>query len=167
MGHQGWYNKCINNEYNKYKEINIFMANNNISCENEINKGVGYISLNVITGLENIPLPYAYVTIYVEKNDDTEIPIMRLTTTLNPILVQLPVAHSPGTYVRGPEYCFSYYNIRVDALGYYPTRILNIRMFPEIKTNFNINMISVAVENPKQNYENVIVLPPHTKDIMK
>lgn len=153
--------------YNKYKEKNIFRANNYNRCENEINKGVGYINVNVITGLENIPLPYAYVTIYVKTNDNKEIAIMRLTTTLNPILVQLPVAHSPGTYVMGPEYCFSYYNIRIDAVGYYPTRILNIRMFPEITTDFNINMIPVAVEDPKQNYENVIVLPPHTKDIIK
>jgi len=145
-----------------YNAGNQYYTNKIFMCKSEPNTGVGYINLNVITGLENAPLPQANVTIYVRQGSDKEIPIMWITTTLNSILVQLPVSYSPETLIKGPEYAFSNYNIKVAAEGYYTTRIINIRMFPEITTDFNINMIPVIRENP--NHEQIIVLPPHPRD---
>ena len=148
--------------YNICNHTNQYYAQNIDLCE--INTDVGYLNLLIITGLENIPLPQAFVTIYAKTSGNNQIPIMRLVSRINPILVQLPVAHYSGTYIKGPEYCFTYYDIYVTTTGYYPTRILNIRMFPEITTNFNISMIPVAEENPS--YEHKIELPPHERDII-
>nr|WP_312577549.1 hypothetical protein [Sedimentibacter sp.] len=131
-----------------------------------ITNKVGYLNIYVFTGKEQIPIANATVTVYVRKGDDLEIPIMRFITSTNPILIQIPVAYSPDTLIVGPEYSFSTYNLRVEASGYYITRILNIRMFPGIVTDFNVSMIPTTESSLAGSGEQIINIPPHPRDII-
>ena len=141
--------------YKEKKQNEIYMN------QNAANQAVGYIILNVITGLNNIPLPNAQVIIYVRTDENTNIPVMNVLSTLNPILIQLPVAYSPipETITGETENDYSIYDMIIYAEGYYTTRILNIRMYPEVRTDFNINMIPLIREKPVPNIEQIF-LPP-------
>ena len=163
----------MNNLYMK-EYGNVYFARNKYPYQNvhmnelEINTKIGFINLFIITGSEQNPLSDAAITVYVNQGE-TEIPIMYLYSTINPILLPLPVAYSknPYTLIRGPEYYFSTYSLRVDAIGYYSTRILNIRMFDNITTDFNISMIPVAQRNETLNREEIIYIPPHPRDFVE
>jgi len=117
-----------------------------MSLNTTIEHQVGYLNLFVVSAIDNTPLPNATVTIYVRDVRNIDIPIMMIVTTLNPILVQLPVAHSPGTIIEGPENGYSIYDIKTEAVGYYISRIYDIRVFNGISSNFNISMIPISVE---------------------
>jgi len=144
---------------------NIYPCHNVHNTEVEINTKIGFINLYVITGRVQNPLPDAAITVFVNQGE-TEIPIMYLYSLFNPILLPLPVAYSknPYTLIRGPEYYFSTYNLRVDAIGYYSTHILNIRMFEGITTDFNISMIPAAQSEDIFTREEIINIPAHPRD---
>ncbi len=131
-----------------------------------ITNKVGYLNIFVFTGKEQTPISNATVTVSVRKGETLEIPIMRFITSTNPILVQIPIAYSPDTLIMGPEYAFSTYNLRVEAAGYYITRILNIRMFPGIVTDFNIGLIPTTESSLAGSGEQIINIPPHPRDVI-
>jgi len=149
-----------------YPERNIYSSQNVHISEIGTVKEFGFINLMIITGSEQTPLSNAAITVYVNQGGNFETPIMYLYSTLNPILIPLPVSltNIPDTLIRGPEYYYSTYNLRVDAIGYYSTRILNIRLFPGITTDFNVSMIPIAQSGDISNHEQIINIPPHPRD---
>lgn len=165
-----------NNYTNKSRDLYVSKCENNNSTkkvlpDENIVKGiegitnkVGYLNIYVYAERERQPLSNATVTIYVRKGENVEIPIIAFITSTNPILVQIPVAYSQDTLIMGPEYPFSTYNLRVEAIGYYVTRILNIRMFPGIVTDFNVGMIRTTESSLAVMGEKIIEIPPHPRD---
>jgi len=153
---------------NLYPIRNIYPYQNVHMSEIEINTKIGFINLLIISGSEQNPLPDAAITVFVNQGEN-EIPIMYLYSAFNPILLPLPVAYSkdPYTLIKGPEYYFSSYSLKVDAIGFYSTRILNIRMFEGVTTDFNISMIPVAQGEDELIREEIINIPPHPRDIVE
>jgi Fe2+ transport system protein B len=113
---------------------------------------------------ENIP--YATITAYVTDEARRDIPIMHLVTTLNPVRIELPIAHELGTKIQGPEYVFSTYNISVDIFGYFTNIIYNNRLFPGVTTDFVIEMVPITVPQPVPIIEERLDIPPHPRDIV-
>lgn len=126
----------------------------------------GFLRLNIINQENKTPISNATITIYVTQGKERDIPIMHLITTLNPFRIELPIAYDLGVQIVGPAYDFSTYNVRVDSFGYYATNIYNIRLFPDITTNFDVNMLSVSQIVVEPSIEERIDIPPHPKDVV-
>lgn len=162
------YGKSFYDYLIKYGELNSLKSLCNVQRTNERRSiapfDMGYVNIFIYTGEDYRPLNNAIVTVYVRRNPEIELPILRMITTINPILIQLPIAYNPETLIRGPEYFFSTYNISIDADGYYPVKILNVRMFPRVSTSFYVKMTEISDDKYESKYENVIYIPPHPRD---
>lgn len=90
---------------------------------------------------------------------------MTLITATNPATIELPVAHSLGTLIRGPEYFFTTYNLTIRAQGYSPVTVLNIRVFPGITENLDIILYDVPPRSETIT-EKIIDIPPHSRDAL-
>lgn len=124
----------------------------------------GFILLNIVNQVDRTPVPNATITIYVTDGVQGDIPVMHLITTINPIRIVLPMANDLGTLIIGPEYNFSTYNLRVDAFGYFSRVIYNIRLFPGITTDFEIELVPVRQIEAQPLIEERINIPPHPRD---
>lgn len=126
----------------------------------------GLISLNIVNQVGKTPVNNATITVYVTDGMNRDIPIMHLITTINPVRIVLPMAYELGTQIVGPEYNFSTYNIRVDAFGYFANNVYNIRLFPNITTNFDIEMIPIRQLEAQPLIEERVDIPPHPRDVV-
>ena len=126
----------------------------------------GFIRLIIVDRSTGELLPNSGVTIYVTDGEQRDIPILHLVTIINPIRLELPVACRIGTHLRGPEYDFSTYNLRVDVFGYFANVLYNIRLFPNVTTDFRIEMIPITQVRLDPTYEERIQIPPHPRDVM-
>lgn len=150
---------CYNNYKNKISNYNVFIN------EVPVNQDVGYIQLYVFRERGRVPIPNAEVTIYARQTALVGILIKTLETTVNPITIELPVAHPSGNLITGPEYRFTTYNMTITTDGYSPVSIVNIRIFPGITENFDINMIEV-IPGVLPIPEKIINIPPHPRDLI-
>ena len=128
-----------------------------------INQENGYIELFVFTERGRVPVEGALVTVYARRGPSDAIPIRTLRTESYPLTIELPVAHPVGALIRGPEYYFSTYNITIQAVGFSPVRILNIRIFPGITENIDVNLYEVS-SGVFPIPEIIIDIPPHPRD---
>jgi hypothetical protein len=62
------------------------------------------------------------------------------------------------------RYYFTTYNLRVQAINYYTVNVIDLRIFPNTTTRFQINMIPVAI-GPVEGPDTTIVIPPSPIDI--
>ncbi len=149
---------------NSYPYVSIYpMYNANILETQNLNN-TGFIRFNIVNQVDKKPLSNATITIYVTNGTNRDIPVMHLITTINPIRIELPMANDLGTLIAGPEYNFSTYNIRVDAFGYISGNIYNIRLFPNITSDFNIELFPVTQLRAQPLIEERIDIPPHPRD---
>jgi hypothetical protein len=146
------------NNYNNYNSVNI--ANQQVP----VNQEDGYVELFVFTERGQFPVPGALVTIYARQQDG-DVPIKRLTTQSYPVTIILPVANPFGSLIRGPEYYFTTYNMTIEAEGFSIVRVLNLRIFPRITENFDINLYQIP-EGSTLIPEKIIDIPPHPRDIV-
>ncbi len=144
--------------YNNLKPSNI-IASQVTPCT-----GTGYLELFVFTDRGTVPIEGAKVTIFAKKDEGNSAPLMTLYTETKPLVIELPVANPLGTLIQGPEYCFSTYNMLIEKDGYYSINVLNIRLFPGIKAQFNYNLNSVMPGVPYK--QETIAIPPHPRDIV-
>lgn len=136
-----------------YKAYNLLVKN----LEN-INES-GFIKVKVITELGDIPLDNSTVTVYALL--DELVPIETVTTDINgdaPIL-EIPVAYNPEIARMDPEYPYTDYNVRVFHENYYPVLIYGIQVFPNIITEFIVNMTRIPVDAPYPRRERTITIP--------
>jgi len=124
----------------------------------------GFIRLSILDRVTGELLPNSGITIYVTDGSQRDIPILHLVTIINPIKLELPVACKIGTHIQGPEYNFSTYNLRVDAFGYFANVIYGIRLFPNVTTDFKIEMVPITHVRLEPTYEERIQIPPHPRD---
>jgi len=119
----------------------------------------GFIKVKVITELGDIPLEGSTVTVYASLAE--LVPIETVTTDENgdaPIL-EIPVAYNPDIATMDPEYPYTDYNIRVLHENYYPVLIYDIQVFPNITTDFIVNMTRIPVEAPYPRRERTTTIP--------
>lgn len=148
-----------NNKYyaNKYSN-NIFMNELQIP----VNRDEGYIEIFVFAERGQYAIPGALVTIYARR-DNNPVPIYNVSTENYPIRIALPVAHPVGTLIRGPEYYFTTYDVTVEAVGFAPYRVDNVRLFEGITTKLDINMLEV-IQGQYPIPEVLVDIPPHPRD---
>ena len=78
--------------------------------------------------------------------------------------MELPVAHISGELIQGPEYFFTLYDMMIEKEDYNSINVLNIRIFPGIRTQFNYNLNPVKPEEPYK--QETIAIPPHPRDLI-
>lgn len=129
-----------------------------------IQPATGLIRLNIIDQVTKKEIPNSTITFYVTDGPDRDIPIIHIVTILNPIRIELPMANDLGTKIVGPEYAFSTYNLSVNVFGYFTNYIYNVRLFPDVTTDFTVEMIPVTQPQMTPIIEERTEIPPHPRD---
>jgi len=151
-----YYNRCRNYSL-------IYKNSNHEKCAYEIpvNTEMGYIEIYITKNLGQDIATDAVLTIYVNK-DGNPIPVISLSPTQNPTIIELPIAHPQGTLVEGPEYFFTPYSLTIENEGYYRIVTQNIRLFPGITAIFFYNLNQMISGEPGR--EEITIFPPHPRD---
>lgn len=121
---------------------------------------VGYINVGVYTASGALPVKDAVVTLYHTYNVNEEHVLYHLMTDESG---RVPTMEVPIEYRGvGQQTSFEYstYNLRIQAIGYYLVNILDLQVFPNIATNFRINLIPAAQGTPEDVPGSTIVVPP-------
>jgi 5-hydroxyisourate hydrolase-like protein (transthyretin family) len=162
------YNMCYMNPCYMKQIKSIYPVQNIYKSQNinmfEISNNYGFIRISVIDQMTGEPITNLGITIYVTDGAQRDIPVLHLVTTPNPIRIELPVACSFGTQIKGPEYDFSTYNLRVDVFGYFANVVYNIRLFPDTTTDFQIAMTPITQVRLEPVIEERVDIPPHPRD---
>ena len=151
---QKYYDKCLNYAY-RSSNFDVFINEVPVSSE------FGYIEIYITKNIGSEVATDAVLTIYV-KQDGNQIPVISLSPTQNPTLIELPIAHPSGTLVESPEYFFTPYNLTIENEGYYRIVTQNIRLFPNVKASFFYNLNKIIMGEP--NHEEITIFPPHPRD---
>lgn len=159
---------ACNKEYiNTYDAKKPYRAPNKVvyKCEDSSDKGV--IEVRVFTALGALPVKDAIVTVYTYERESIESDFKKVTTNVNGIAppIELPVTYEIENPSVSPEYYFTHYNLRIEALGYYSIHIVNIHVFPETKILFNVNLTPVARGRAGINLEERVDIPNPDIDI--
>ena len=127
---------------------------------------VGYLAIGVFTALGALPVPGAVVTIYNYNARGEETALYHLITDENGRVpnVQLPVVYDPTNPLTSPDFYFTTYNMRIQAINYYTVNVLDIRIFPDITTGYRVDLIPVMSGAPVDQREQTIVIPPSPID---
>lgn len=153
----------LSNGFNYRKDIynsKIFMN----ELQVPINQDLGYLEIFVFTERGRYAIPGAVITIYARQDNNNSVPIHNVATESYPIIVSLPIAHPLGTLIRGPEYYFTTYDLTVEAVGFAPVRVNNVRLFEGITTNLDIDMFEI-IKGQYPIPEKVIDIPTHERDL--
>lgn len=132
----------------------------------EQEQDVGYLSVSTFTASGALPVKDVLITIYTFNELGEENVIANYVSDANG---QVPLITLPVTYNRldpfeSGSYYFSTYNLRAQAINYYTVNIIDLRIFPETTTYFQIDMIPAAAGNT-QGPEQTFVIPPSPVDI--
>lgn len=120
---------------------------------------VGYINVGVFTASGALPVPDAVVTLYHTYEAGEEHVLYHLVTDESGIIPRMEVPVEYQGADQQTEYYYSTYNLRVQADGYYPYNLLDIQVFPDIATNYRINMIPAARGDITNSPEQTFVTP--------
>ena len=109
-------------------------------------ENVGYFKVNVTTADGALPVQGARVTVSsVEENGDRKVWGVMLTdragTTRELELPAPSLRESFDADSGSPSRAYSYYQVEVDAEGYYPASYVNVALFPGIVTIQNARLI--------------------------
>ncbi len=147
------------------KIIKIAEATLEIPLLNESQLGdsmeTGFVSVSVNTALGALPVPDAVVTLYTLDQEGNEEALYHLITNISGKvpLITLPVVYNPQDPLESSEYFFSTYNLRIHAIGYYTHNIIDVRVFPDTTTRFNVNLIPVKQGGTEDVDARTIVIP--------
>lgn len=135
--------------------------------EEDSSQETGFVNVRINTALGALPIKDAVVTLYVTDQDGNEEALYHLVTDISGKVpkMELPVVYTPQDPLESRKYYFSTYNLRVQAIGYYTQNILDIRVFPDTATNFNITLIPVRQGGDEDEPGRTIVIPPSPVDI--
>lgn len=133
-----------------------------------IQPSYGYVAAGVFTALGALPVKDAVVSVYLFDENGEEVNLYyRVTDESGRVPdMQLAVFYDPTNPLVSPEFYFTTYNMRVQAFNYYTQNILDIRVFPGVKTNLRVNLIPVIQgENQETAPEKTLVIPQSPIDI--
>lgn len=127
---------------------------------------VGYLSVSVFTASGALPVQDALVTVYIRDESGAENEIVHYITDANGQipLITLPVIYDRFDPFGSSEFYFTTYNLRVQAINYYTVNVIDLRIFPNTTTSFQIDMIPAAIV-PIDEPDTTIVIPPSPIDI--
>lgn len=148
-------NICTKNK-NKYNR----MYKNELPIP--VNYNIGYLLINVSSQQGKVAVPNPFVTIYV-REDDEPVPIYSEVLDNSSVIISLPVAHSQGTLIKGPEYYFTTYNVLVTADGFAPYRCNNLRIFEGISIRLDVCMNPI-IPSQYPIPEQIVDIPSHPRD---
>ncbi len=133
----------------------------------EVPEEVGYLTVGVFTASGALPVEDAVITVYTLDAEGEEDVISHLVSDLNGQVptVELPAIYDQSDPLESPEYYFSTYNLRVQAINYYTYNILDFRVFPDTTTSFMIEMIPVPAGPTGTTPGMTFVVPPSPVDI--
>ena len=132
----------------------------------EVQNNAGFLRFLILDAETKNPIPYATITAYVTDGTQRDIPIMHLVTTINPVRIELPIAHDLGMKIRGPEYEFSTYNVSIDIFGYFTQVVYDIRLFPNTTADFTVEMVPITQIQMQPVIEKRVEIPPHPRDVV-
>jgi len=142
------------------------LLNEELLLDDQSNIRDGHIRVRVSTALGALPVRDAVVTVYLTDEEGEEHALYHLVSDISGQvpLITVPVVYDPSDPRESPEYFFSTYNLRVQAIGYYTQNILDVRVFPDTTTNFNISLVPVMQGGTEED-SRTIVIPPSPIDI--
>ena len=124
--------------------------------------GVGYLQVELFTGRQALPVPDGIVT--VQKIHMGEVIFKE----------ELPVDESGKTEVLQletpdvdlslhPSFRVPYetYMVEARAIGYIPTRVTGVQVFPNNLALQRIEMVPLPAQNSQEDLENIYEIPPH------
>lgn len=133
----------------------------------EVPEESGYISVGVFTASGALPVKDAVVTVYELDEAGEENVLYHVVTDDSgqvPVL-ELPVVYDRSNPLLSPDFYFSTYNLRVQAINYYNFNLVDIRVFPNTTTNFAIELIPAPIGLRDTDQEMTFVIPPSPIDI--
>ena len=151
--------------YNRYQNKIKDYKNRNVNIT-EFQNLTGTIRLHIVDQTSGESLSNPTITIYVTDEQQRDVPVVHVMSSLNPIGIQVPITCLFGTQIMGPEYDFSTYNIRVDAFGHFANVIYNVRLFPNTSVDFRVEMVPITQVRLTPVIEERIEIPPHPRDIL-
>lgn len=127
----------------------------------------GYINVGVYTALGALPVKDAVVTIYTIDEDGEENALYHVVSNASGRVptMEVPVEYDPENPLESPSFYFSTYNMRVQAIGYYTVNIIDLRVFPEVATNYRVILIPVMEGATEEEGSQTVVIPPTPADI--
>ena len=153
-----YYNRCRN-----YSLIYKNSSRKRCAEEVPVSTEMGYIEMHITKNLGRDIATDAVLTIYVNQ-DGNQVPVISISPTQNPTIIELPIAHPQGTLVESPEYYFTPYSLSIESEGFYRIITQNIRLFPNIKSIFFYNLNEIVSGEPGR--EEITIFPPHPRDVV-
>lgn len=135
--------------------------------ENTSEISSGALSIGVYTASRALPVQDAVVTVYILDENRNENILAHYVTDRNGRIpdISLPSVYDPESPLESRDFYFSTYNFRVQAINYYTQNFLDIRIFPDTTTRFNVDLIPVAAGTTGEVPEQTVVIPPSPLDI--
>ena len=135
--------------------------------EVQLEPETGYINVGVYTALGALPVSDAVVTIYTIDEDGEENAIYHVVSDANGRVpkMELPVEYDPENPLLSPEFYFSTYNMRIQAIGYYTMNVFDVRIYPDVSTNYRAILIPVMAGGLEEESEQNVVIPPIPAEI--
>lgn len=157
--------KVRNLEVNTEPELPIDTKVNENLYE-DIIESTGYINVGVYTALGALPVKDAVVTIYALDGDE-EIALYILGTDISGRVprMEVPVFYDETNPLQSPDFYFTTYNMRVQAIGYYNVNVIDLRVFPNTATNYSVVLIPVMEGGTEEESNQTIVIPETPADI--
>lgn len=127
----------------------------------------GYINVGVYTALGALPVKDAVVTVYVTNEEGEEIALYFLVTDESGRVprMEVPVFYDENNPLQSPNFYFTTYNMRIQAIGYYTVNVIDLRVFPNTATNYRVVLIPVMEGGTEEENGQRIVIPPTPADI--
>lgn len=121
----------------------------------------GYVNVSVNTALGALPVKDAVVTLYVTDQEGNEEALYHLLTDISGKApkMALPVVYNPQDPSESREYFFSTYNLRIQRIGYYTQNIIDVRVFPNTTTDFNVTLIPIMQGGDEDEGNRTLVIP--------
>lgn len=129
------------NAFKPYKAKNLLIKKSEQSIE------TGFIIVNVYTALGAIPMNNAEVSVYTwtEENGRNLIKTVYTDISGRAPRIELPVLLE-GNGMTNVEQTRAEYHLAVKAEGYHTIVVINVKIYPDITTQFNVNLTPVPDE---------------------
>jgi len=98
-------------------------------------------------------VPDAVVTVFTTDDNGEENILYHLVTDESGMVPKMELPVKSGQQSET-------YNLRVQAIGYYTINVMDLRVFPNITTNYTINLIPVKYGETPGESGQTFVIPP-------
>lgn len=143
----------------KANTLKPYKANNILIKKTKNNNKSGYVRIRTVTELGTAPVENAYVTIFSTLDETVPLGTHLSDSAGNVPVFTVPVSYDPEDIKMDPIYYFTEYDIKVSHEDYYNVFIYGIQIFPDITTNFDINLTKMPRESILPSRERIIRIP--------